>query len=217
MVEREREEDSSSRNVNISVSQIKERGTFIEIILSNSSSFFILPEDARSLDINSAGDISDSLLEKLEYLDMVCRAYSKALDILAFAPSTGFMLKQKLIKKGFSGIEINTVIERLSGKKILDDRQYAENWVSSKLLRNPQSPLMLKAALMRKGVSRALAEDVLKGLTPESDAYIEAFEKAFHKQIRRSGRTPEKIRISLARKGYPLSLINKYLDDDNYF
>jgi len=216
MVEREREEDSSSRNVNISVSQIKERGTFIEIILSNSSSFFILPEDARSLDISSAGDISESDLEKLEYLDMVCRAYSKALDILAFAPSSGFMLKQKLIKRGFSGVEIKTVIERLTDKKILDDRQYAENWVSSKLLRNPQSPLMLKAALMRKGISRVLAEDVLKGLTPDSEAYIEAFEKAFNKQVRRSGKTPEKIRISLVRKGYPLSLINKYLDDNNY-
>ncbi|MDX9799826.1 MAG: regulatory protein RecX [Spirochaetia bacterium] len=216
MVEREREEDSSSRNVNISVSQIKERGTFIEIILSNCSSFFILPEDSESLDINTAGELSDSAFEKLQYLDLVCRAYSKALDILAFAPSSGFMLKQKLIKRGFSGSEIKEVIERLSERKILDDRQYAENWVSSRLVRNPQSPLMLKAALVRKGISRALAEDVLKDLTPDSDAYIEAFEKVFRKQMRRTGTTPEKIKISLARKGYPLSLINKYLDKADY-
>ena len=213
MEEREQEKGSSSQNVNISISLFRERGTYIEIILSDSSSFFILHDDVSDLNHYPGDFANEETVARLAAFDRICRACNKALDLLSFSPSTAFMMKQKLMQKGFDSISAGTAVSRLLEKHILDDKKYAENWVASRLSRNPESPLVLKASLLKKGVDRKTADEILKGITPDSDQYIEAFEKAFNKQLRSPGKSAEKIRISLSRKGFPLSLINKYLDN----
>ena len=219
------EEGSSSQSVN-TITEIKERGAFIGITLSNGSSFFVFPEDFSQLKllIGTLGTpggistqemqdkiISAELLKKLEFLHNISLTYKKAINILSFAPTTAFLLKQKLLKKGFDNVCITKTIERLSEKKLIDDRKFAAGWVSSRLSRNPESPFILKATLIKKGVDREIAEDVLKDLTPDSALYIESFEKALSKQLRKTGRPIEKIKISLLRKGYPISLLNARL------
>ena len=211
MEEGEQEEGSSSQNVNITVVEIKERGAFIGITLSNGSSFFIFPEDFSSLELARGEKIPCESLKKIELLNNTSLAYKKAISILSFAPSTAFLLNQKLLRKGFDSISINKALERLSEKKLIDDKKFAAAWVSARLSRNPESPFLLKAALAKKGVDRETAEEVLKDFTPDSSLYIESFEKALAKQLRKSNRPTEKIKISLLRKGYPLSLINKYI------
>ena len=206
------EEGSSSQSVN-TITEIKERGAFIVITLSNGSSFFIFPEDFAQLGLSRGKAISAELLKKIEFLDNISLTYKKALNILSFASTTMFLLRQKLLKKGFDNASISKTIERLSEKKLINDKKFAETWVSVRLSRNPESPFVLKAALMKKGVDRETAEEVLKDFTPDSSIYIEGFEKALSKQLRKTSRTTEKIKISLARKGYPISLINKYLDN----
>ena len=213
MEEREQEEGSSSQNVNITVSVYKERGTFLEIILSDSSSFFILPDDFIATKLFPGDIVSEEMREHIAISHKICLAFNKALSLISYAPSSAFMLKQKLIRKGFDSVSVSEAFKILAARKIIDDRAFAENWVSSRLRRNPESPMVLKAALMRKGIERSVAEEVLKELTPDSSQYIEAFEKAFERQMRKAGRTDDKVRISLSRKGYPLSLINKYLDN----
>ncbi|MCL2294363.1 MAG: RecX family transcriptional regulator [Spirochaetes bacterium] len=270
MEEREPEEGFSSQSVNAIVTEIKERGAFIGIILSNGSSFFILAEDFSNMDVAplrsgtdaaierrgsgmdvaslrsgtgllTSDDMSDvlsmltaggrqsltcslekplsisaELLEKIEFLHNVSVTYKKAMDILSFAPTTAFLLKQKLLKRGFKSIFIGKAIEKLSEKKMIDDKKFAEGWVSLRMSKNPQAPVVLKAALMKKGVERQVAEEVLEGFTPGSSIYIEGFEKALSKQRKKTGRTLEKIRMSLLRKGYSISLINKYLGEVFY-
>ncbi len=214
MEEKEQEEGSSSQNVNITVVEIEERGAFIGIILSNGSSFFIFPEDFTSLELASGKEVSYKLLKKIELLNNISLAYKKAVSILSFAPTTAFLLKQKLLKKGFDTVSVAKAVERLSEKKLIDDKKFASGWVATRLSRNPESPFLLKSALIRKGVDREIADEVLKDFTPDSDIYIESFEKALAKQLRKSSKTAEKIKISLIRKGYPISLINKYLTNN---
>jgi len=212
MEEEEQEEGSNSQSVN-TITEIKERGAFIGITLSNGSSFFIFPEDYTQLDLMPDKVLSAELLKKIEFLNNISLTYKKAINILSFAPTTRFLLKQKLLKKGFDDISITKTIERLSEKKLIDDKKFAASWVSLRLSKNPESTFILKSNLLKKGVDRETAEDVLKDLTPDSDLYIESFKKALSKQLRKSSRPTEKIKMSLVRKGYPISLINKYLDN----
>ena len=212
MEEEEPEEGSSSQSVN-TITEIKERGAFIGITISNGSSFFIFPEDFSQMNLLHGEIISAELLKKIEFLNNISVAYKKAINILSFAPTTAFLLKQKLLKKGLDNISITKTIERLFEKKLIDDRKFAESWVALRLSKNPESPFILKSSLMKKGVDRETAEDVLKDLTPDSAVYIESFEKALSKQLRKTSRPKEKIKMSLLRKGYPISLINKYLNN----
>jgi SOS response regulatory protein OraA/RecX len=222
MEEREQEEGSSSQNVNI-ITEIKERGAFIEIVLSSGSSFFVFPEDFTQLGLlqgcgihrhsDESQNLSEELLEKIKGFNNISAAYKKAVSILSFAPTTAFLLKQKLLKKGFDNVSIGKTIERLSEKTIIDDKKFAAGWVSLRLSKNPQSPFILKSALIKKGVNRAIIEEVLKDFTPNSSLYMESFEKALSKQLRKTSRPIEKVKVSLLRKGYPISLINKYLEN----
>ena len=212
MEEEELEEGSSSQSVN-TITEIKERGAFIGITISNGSSFFIFPENFIQLNLKLDKSISAELLKTLEFLNNISIAYKKAINILSFAPTTVFLLKQKLLKKGFDNVAVSKTIERLSEKNLIDDRKFAAAWVSLRLAKNPESPFVLKSMLLKKGVDREIAEEVLKDITPGSAVYMESFEKALSKQLRKTGRTAEKIKISLARKGYPISLINKYLEN----
>ena len=235
------------------ISEIKERGTFLEIFISNGSSFFVFPEDFSNMDVaplrsgtdaaierrdsnmdaaplrsgtdaaierrgsdkglQIGGKVSAELLEKLEFLHNISITYKKAINIISFAPTTAFLLKQKLLKKGCDNLSIGKTIEKLSEKNLIDDRKFAEGWVSLRMSKNPASPFVLKSALMRKGVDRTTADEVLKDFTPASSLYTESFEKALSKQLRKANRPKDKIKMALLRKGYPLSLINKYLDN----
>jgi SOS response regulatory protein OraA/RecX len=116
------------------------------------------------------------------------------------------------MKKGFDRHSCDKAVACLKEKKLVDDRKFAENWVTSSACQKPGIPAHAQGALKRKGVDRQVAEEVLAHLTPDSSEYIGAFEKAFEKQLRKSGVTDEKIKIRLAAKGYPLSLINRYLE-----
>jgi len=211
MEEEEQEEGSNSQSVN-TIIEIKERGAFIGITLSNGSSFFIFPEDFTQLNLMRDKVLSAELIKKIEFLNNISITYKRAINILSFAPTTQFLLKQKLLKKGFDNISITKTIERLSEKKLIDDRKFAANWVSLRLSKNPESTFILKSNLIKKGVDREIAEDVLKDLTPDSAIYLEGFEKALLKQQKKTSRSIEKIKMSLLRKGYPISLINKYVN-----
>ena len=215
MEEREQDEGFSSQNVNITVVENKNRGAFIGITLSNGSSFFIFPEDFTQLELLPDKAVSAELFKKIELLHNISLAYKKAINILSFAPTTAFLLRQKLLKKGFDSISVNRAVKRLSEKNIIDDKKFAAGWVAARLSRNPQAPFLLKSALINKGVDREIAEEIFKEFTPDSNLYIESFEKALAKQLKKTSKPTDKIKISLLRKGYPISLINKYLNNSH--
>jgi regulatory protein len=211
MEERAQGDGSSSQSVNITITSVSERGAFVGINLSNSSSFFILIDDFPAIKPFTGKVLDNDALKELEYWGNVCLTYKKALDILSFASNTAFMLKQKLAKKGFPAQFIDAAVKKLTEKNFIDDKKFAENWVELRLAKNPESPAMLRAALMRKGVESTVINEVLKDLTPQSEIYMESFERALAKLRRRSKSTPDKVKVALVRKGYPISLVNRYV------
>ncbi len=204
------EESTSSQNVNKYILNISERGTSVEITVSDSSSFFIFNEDFCSVDISSGDPVDSRLFELLVLFDERYRACRKSLDLLSISAQTRYMLKIKLLKRGFSEESVNYAVEYLEKKNLINDRDYAERWVESRLKKNPEGPFRLKVMLTGKGVERAVADDVVNALL-DDQAVETAVKKIIEKLEKRSGMTGEKIMRKLLSKGFSPAVIKKYL------
>jgi SOS response regulatory protein OraA/RecX len=84
--------------------------------------------------------------------------------------------------------------------------------VRQRLARHPAGSGPLRAGLQRRGVGRELAEQAVRGeLTEEAERAGAA--ALVEKLRRRSDMTPERLRGTLARRGFRRSLIRELLGE----
>ena len=82
--------------------------------------------------------------------------YAHALKLLRARDYTVSQLNQKLETK-FGSVP-QEVVDRLIRKKFLDDRRFAENYVTR---RKKRGPVLLREELLARGVPSALADEIL--------------------------------------------------------
>lgn len=201
-----REEDSSSQSVNIYITGIHSREAFTEVSISTGASFFVSDADYLAFSFHKGDEISPQVLEQLEKGHALILCQRKALDLLALAEHSRFMLRTKLRQRGFEPGTVEDVLTRLAEKNYLDDRRFSRLWISSRLRRNPAGRSVLVAGLRGKGVSAQDAEEAVSELLSE-DALLEGARKVYAKAVRKKNSTMEKVEAALLKKGYPLSVI----------
>lgn len=213
MARKVQEESSSSQNVKRNIQRISERGSAVEIILSDSSPFFIMPEDFACLEISEGEDISPDEYEKLEILDEKRRAVKKSLDLISISSQTEYLLKIKLMKRDYSSVSISAALEYLHSRNLINDREYAEQWLISRLKKNPSGPYLLKGLLSGKGVARDISESVVDSFFTE-DVMEEAISRQVEKLQRKKDITKDKIISRLLSKGFSMKDIRKHFSNN---
>jgi regulatory protein len=83
-----------------------------------------------------------------------------ALDALARRDHASTDLRRKLLEKGYDAALVAAVLEGLCAEKLLDDRRYAENFVSLHAARG-QGPMRVRADIRRLGLEGPLVEECL--------------------------------------------------------
>jgi regulatory protein len=94
-------------------------------------------------------------------------AFDRSLLILAGRPHSAVELGRKLRQRGHEAEEVEAALARLRDLGYLDDRAFAESlvgWRSSSRGRRAMA-----SELAARGVSRAVAQEVLGALDPESE------------------------------------------------
>ena len=87
---------------------------------------------------------------------IVDEIYAHALKLLRARDYTVLQLNQKLEAK-FGPVPLD-VVDRLIRKKFLNDRRFAENYVTR---RKKRGPVRLREELLARGVPSALADEIL--------------------------------------------------------
>jgi regulatory protein len=87
--------------------------------------------------------------------------YLAALRLLTGRDFTVRLLLQRLLQKGFSRSESTAAVERLEGEGYLQDRRFAERFVSSARETGRFVGYRLRQELMRRGVDQVLADELL--------------------------------------------------------
>jgi regulatory protein len=182
----------------------------VRLTLSDGSSFLIPRSAAGALAPGS--ELGGEEVRRLAALAEAGALHERALRLLAGAAHSARGLERKLRAKGAEAGLLAAELARLAEAGLLDDRAYAEAWVQQRLQRHPEGPGPLLAGLERRGIARELAEQTVRGqLTEEAERAAAA--ALADKLRRRSDMTAERLRGTLARRGFRGGLIRELLGE----
>ena len=140
------------------------------------------------------------------------RTMNRAVKLLAAKPRSVGELRERLLEKGWTNREIvDSIIEKLSDYKYLDDKQYASDLAVSKLRQQPQGRRRLKQTLSQKKLDKETVDQAIASAyekVPETDL----IDRAIEKQVRLKGKPETRLEIKkfydhLLRRGFSYDLI----------
>ena len=200
----------SAKDNGVSVLTLTKGGTRGElcITLSDGSSFFVLKNMARHLYISC--EISLKSMEQLQFRSQKQKANQTALSLLARSAHSVRGLEQKLMRRGIKGDLLALVLLELEEAGYLDDLSFTGEWLQSRLRRHPEGRAALYAGLLRRGVSREIAETVLNSSFTDEVEQACALEWA-QKLKNRSNYTREELKRKLYSRHFQTAVITRVL------
>ena len=130
-----------------------------------------------------------------------------ALRILANRRLTEAQLWSRLERKGYPAEDIREAVADCKRNGYLDDRLFAALYVEQK--RKPLGNVRLTGELIKRGVDRAIAADVVEHASDdEADRIDSAIERIFRLKV---GTSYPSAARALERLGFPASLIYRKL------
>ena len=147
--------------------------------------------------------LSQQKINDLQEKDQFEGAYQRAINFLSYRVRSEKEIRQNLTKHDVPEDIIERVVDRLRGASLVNDWDFASQWVENRVQFKPRGKRALSSELFQKGIGNEIIEDVLAELDEEELAYacarsrITKFagleEKAFQKKL--SG--------LLTRRGFP--------------
>ncbi|MBW3594280.1 MAG: recombination regulator RecX [Actinobacteria bacterium] len=136
--------------------------------------------------------------------DLRKEAMERAGRMLALRPRTEREIRDRLTEADFPDDVVEDTVGRLYELELLNDEDFALDWIEQRTIRKGLGPKALIAELNRKGIDRATAEAALarSGVDEQATATAEAG-KLLHKVIRYPIRDQAaKLHQMLMRRGF---------------
>lgn len=211
--------DSSSANVNgvllILFSVKKISGSVVKIDSSQGSFFLrvVYLQNFSLEELELPFELSQD--EETEVLDagLAYAAEKDAMNYLARAEHSAFLLKQKLLKKEHSESSIEKAFVFLRNANYLSDSRYAEAFLRNRSISRTEGRTRLMSELSVRGINREIAKTALDDFF-EMKSEHEILVKAVEKQ-KRLGKEGDKLVNCLIRMGFSFNDIKKVLTKDN--
>jgi regulatory protein len=106
--------------------------------------------------------VNDAFLTNLLVEETREKALQRALYFINYHPRTVHEVREKLDDLGFENDVVENVLNELIEKRYLNDREFAENWVSSRSHSKPRSHKMLEYELKRKSIPETAIQAALE-------------------------------------------------------
>ncbi|MFC2028409.1 RecX family transcriptional regulator [Chloroflexota bacterium] len=158
-------------------------------------------------------ELSNEKINQLNNDDQLEKANQRALNFISYRPRSIHEVRKNLEAKDISTKIIEKVLARLKENSILNDKDFANQWVENRVDFHPRSRFALRMELRTKGITEDIIEDVLEDLDDDKLAY-----KAVLKYSKRLERMEEstfrkKLSSYLARKGFSYTSIFPVVDE----
>ncbi|HSX43843.1 MAG TPA: RecX family transcriptional regulator [Candidatus Saccharimonadales bacterium] len=156
-------------------------------------------------------EFSTDELENLRQKAVLDKAYDRALNLIARRQRSRWELEDYLKRKDYDQDAIQIILNRLSERGYVNDKAFAEAWVSNRRLLKATSKLRLQQELRQKRVSDDIVQEVLEeDETNELDVLKELIERK-----RKQTRYQDDLKLMqyLVRQGYNYGDIKTALDE----
>lgn len=174
---------------------------------------------AFSLDRMAAGwltvgrHLSDEDISRLQDKDEYETALNRAMHFLSFRARSEQEMQTYLRNKGYEPALIERVITRLKEEKLVDDLDFAQNWLDSRQRFRPRSQSLMKLELRQKGVAEPEIEQAIQSTDLDD---VELALKAGRKLSRRyhvldKFEFNRKLGAGLQRRGFSYGIVRECL------
>lgn len=186
-----------------------------KVFLDGSAAFVLYGGELSRYGIREDIEVSEELYERILKEVLLKRAQARSLYILKSMDKTEAQMRQKLKEGTYPEKVIEEVIGWLYGFHYLDDRRYAENYVSQKKSSKSRKQMMLD--LERRGISKTLAEEVLESEEEEDETALirQWMEKKHVDPGTKDPKERQKMWQFLARKGFRSEDIRRAFQVEN--
>ncbi len=142
------------------------------------------------------------------------KALGLAVGTLARQPRTEDYIRKYLQKKGCEVSLIHRVIEYLQERNYINDREYAQWFIRSRVRNNPKSCRALSCELKQKGVAREISDPLLEELDDQELAFaaVERKMDAWQKRYDRE-KCKRKLFSYLSYRGFGFMEIRQVWDE----
>lgn len=164
--------------------------------------------------IQKGVEMTPSLFRELSKSEKYQKVKDACYRYLSRRDHSGFELKRKVSKKGYSQDLIEQVVDEFSRKGLLDDENFANKFASDKAKLKQWGPKKIKHALYKKGIDRKIAEKVVQNTVNSLEQHqicVDLIVKRKNHFLREDDfyKRKQKIYRYLAGKGYSGSVIKK--------
>ncbi len=130
------------------------------LILDNGEELILYRSELRALSLSGQMELPEELYRKIMDEIIGLRVKKRAMHLLERMDRTEKQLYDKLLQSGYPQECIDNAILYVKKYHYIDDRRYASNYI--RCYQDRKSRLRMQQDLLRKGVSRALIEEVLE-------------------------------------------------------
>ena len=131
------------------------------------------------------------------------KAYDAAYIFISYRPRSLREVNLRLSQKSFSDAVVATTIDRLIADGLLDDKRFAESWVTDRTLTGI-GPKKLRMELAAKGVDRNIIDEALESVSQQDE--IDAIVALVNaKRLLQRYPDQRKLISALMRRGYTYS------------
>lgn len=157
--------------------------------------------------------LSESEIDELRQKDAVVKAVDAAAQLLSYRPRSTQEIRQRLLKKSFNDVVVDTAIEKLQRLGYLDDRAFARFWIEDRNRFKPRGRRALSYELRNKGIDDSTINELLDEIVDESDGAYEAAQKRVRSMRGKTQREfKQKIGAFLQRRGFGYDSVNNALN-----
>jgi regulatory protein len=154
------------------------KGSKTGVSLDGGKAIFIDPGLALREGLKVGQELSPDGVAALLKANTGERCYNTALRYLGYRPRSESEMREKLGQRGFDDGCIQAALERLKGKGLMDDAEFARFWKENRLSFGPRSRWLIGHELKQKGVPQEAIETILGDVDDADNAYRAAVNKA---------------------------------------
>jgi regulatory protein len=198
------------------VSSLKKKNNSVEIIFEDGS---VIVADYNVVVAEAIRKNDDLSEEKINYLlnrSELNKIKNYAFRFLGIRNHSSRELKLKLIKKKFPVDLIDEAISELISQNLIDDKQFAKQFLDEKLSKGKSGPNKIKAELIKKGIERKIIDELILSIDNDS-SYQNALNLAMKKfrtfNEKDKKKSKQKIFNFLHTKGFDSELILSVLKE----
>lgn len=189
-------------------------GEEIEVLLSDASSFFAAMKVWQQKPFHEGDSFAPEEISSLQQECASVVVLHRAMDLLARAEHSAFLLRQKLLARETSKLVVERVISDLVGRGLLNDARFAASWVRSRVRRHPEGRSALIAGLRQRGVDSSTAEHAVDAVLEADDISVEDLARRLaERAMRARGATPATVTSRLMRRGFPHSIVRRVITE----